>query len=302
MKQPDKNLFEIGHILSNSRGISSEYWMTELSPILRQLPLIYLCIPGTIKSHNYSTEKIRYNKVNTQHSSITSQLFNGIRYLNIDVIPNIKKHTKWMCTSNISLQVILRQINLFAITHLDEVIFLELNTINLECINYTIDMLKHILFTKDNIDDFWIKQCSINSICKTRKNVILLNNNFSSKSERVLKTCLKYINTNSPEKLNYFLNLAEPSICSTFKIPKYTIKVNWTTLENNCNLFEKLFADENKYRNAISLSHEYIIQYVNNHNTNIENLNKIFTLCVEFECYIDLLYLCIQIMDKRFFQ
>jgi putative flippase GtrA len=49
-------------------------------------------------------------------------------------------------------------------------------------------------------------------------------------------------------------------------------------------------------------SHERLVQYITNLNTSVENLNKLFVLCVEFECYIDTLFLCMHIMDKRFFQ
>ena len=300
MRQPDNRIFEIGHILGDDRDISGEYWMTNLSPLLRQLPLIYLCIPGTINSHEYSMEKTYYK--NSQHSSITSQLFNGIRYLNISITSVIKG--KWMCTLVLSLRDILRQVNLFALTHQDEVIFLEINTVDVKCIEYVIEILSHILFTDDSVDDYWIKKHSLHFICKSKKNVILLNTTFSSKSNRVLKTCTKYITTNSVQKIDKFLSLADVSVCSTFKIPPYAIKLNLRTYihDTMCDtICDRLFTDENKYRTDVSLVHEYIIQYVNN-GANMDNLNKIFVFCVEFECYIDLLYLCMQIMDKRFFQ
>lgn len=295
MKQPDQTLFEIGHILDDNRGISGEFWMTKLSPLLRQLPLIYLCIPGTINSHEYSIEKTYYK--NTQHSSITSQIFNGIRYLNVNATMT---KTGWMCTTTLSLRDILRQINLFALSHSDEVLLLEINTKDFKCIQYIIETMSHILFTDDSVDDYWIKKHSLHFICKSKKNVILLNNTFSSKSNRVLRTCTKYINSNSVQKIDKFLSLADISVCSTFKIPPYAIKLNLRTYIHHT-ICDRLFIDENKYRTDVSLSHECIIQYVNNCK-NVDNLNKIFVFCVEFECYIDLLYLCMQIMDKRFFQ
>jgi len=299
MKQPDKKLFEMGHILSGSRGISSEYWMTELTPLLRQLPLIYLCIPGTCKSHDYSVDRVFKN--HTQHSSITSQLFNGIRYLNIDVVPVVKnKKVTWTCTPSLILMDVLRQVNLFALSHPDEVIFLQVNTRSFKCIEHILEFLHHLLFTCKENDGDWIKKYSIHSICKTKKNIILINNEFTANSNRVLTSCTKFINTDSIPKLDYYLNLAEASACT--KMPEYAIKINLLTHDSGCaNVFNTLFYNENRYRNAVSLAHEDMIQYVHS-GANVENLNKIVVLCVEFECYIDLLYLCLQIMDFRFFR
>lgn len=290
----------MGHILSGSRGISSEYWMTELTPLLRQLPLIYLCIPGTIRSHDYSIDKIFKN--HTQHSSITSQLFNGIRYLNIDVVPVVKnKKITWTCTPSLILMDVLRQVNLFALSHPDEVIFLQVNTHSFKCLEHTIEFLHHLLFTCEENDGHWIKKYSLHSICKTKKNIILINNEFTANSNRVLTSCTKFINTDSITKLDYYLNLAEASACT--KMPEYAIKINLLTYgDSGCaNTLNKLFYNENRHRNAVSMQHEDMIQYVHS-GANVENLNKIVVLCVEFEIYIDLLYLCLQIMDYRFYR
>lgn len=293
MKKTDKTLFEIGHIISNH--ISGEYWMTNLSELLRQLPLIYLCIPGTIESQSYSSELS--DNIKFQQSNITSQLFNGIRYLNITTFYN-SKLKEWMCCKSIKLADILRQISLFAISHPHEVIFIKMDitsqTHELECLNKIINRLMPILFTKKT-DDFWISKHSLNSICNTGKNVILIYNKYSKQNERILTSCTKYIQTNSSEKLNNLLSLAEPSICSTFKIPPFAIKIMWKSQRK----YNWRKCQNNK---IISQSHENLINYITNTQTSINDLNKIFVLCVEYECYIDLLYLCMQIMDKRFFQ
>jgi hypothetical protein len=100
MKKSDKTLFEIGHIIL--KNISGEYWMTNLSQLLRQLPLIYLCIPGTIESQSYSSALSNNKKF--QQSNITSQLFNGIRYLNITTYYN-SKLKEWMCCNLLNYQI-----------------------------------------------------------------------------------------------------------------------------------------------------------------------------------------------------
>lgn len=290
MKKIDKTLFEIGHILNN---ISGEYWMTNLSELLRQLPLIYLCIPGTIESQSY-TNALSDNK-KYQQSNITSQLFNGIRYLNITTF-NISN--EWMCSKSVKLSDILRQISLFALSHPHEVIFMEIDITSkkddLKCLNIIINRLMPILFTKNN-DDFWVSKYSLNSICNTGKNVILINKKYTKQNERIFQLCTKYIQAESSEVLNNMLVQAEPSICSTFKIPPFAIKILWKSKYK----YNWMKCQSDK---IISQSHENLINYINNSKTNIDNLNKIFILCVEYECYIDLLYLCMQIMDKRFFQ
>jgi hypothetical protein len=293
MKKSDKTLFEIGHIVL--KNISGEYWMTNLSQLLRQLPLIYLCIPGTIESQSYSSALSDNKKF--QHSNITSQLFNGIRYLNITTFYN-SKLKDWMCCKSTKLSDILRQISLFAISHPHEVIFMEMDITtlarDLECLNLIINRLAPILFTKKT-DNFWISQNSLNSICNTGKNVILIYKKYSKQNERIFQPCTKYIRTNSFEILNNLLSQAEPSICSTFKIPPFGIKIIWRSGHK----YNWMKCQNNK---IITQSHENLINYVTNSKTSIDNLNKIFVLCVEYECYIDLLYLCMQIMDKRFFQ
>lgn len=286
----DDTIFEIGHISSN-KNISGEFWMTNLSPLLRQLPLLYLCIPGTIKSHTYSN-LLPENKRH-QHSNITSQLFNGVRYFNVTV--NQYKNSKWYCDKT-SLADILRQFSLFALTHPNEVVFIEFQiTINddVECLNNIINRLLPILSTKKE-NDFWIQKQSLNSICKTGKNVILLYNNYHD-NERIFKTYTKYIETTSTSTLDSLLIKAHPSICLTFKVPPYAIKVLWQTGKT----FNFLKCKHDK---MIKTSHEDIVNYITDNKTNINNLNKIFILCVEYECYIDILHLCMQIMDKRFFQ
>ena len=288
MKKND-TIFEIGHISSN-KNISSEFWMTNLSPLLRQLPLLYLCIPGTINSHTYSNSLSENKRI--QHSNITSQLFNGIRYFHI--IVNQYKNSKWYCDKT-NLSDILRQFSLFALTHPNEIIFIafkiEINDV--ECLNTIINRLIPILVTK-NSNDFWIQKHSLNSICKTGKNIVLLYNNYHD-NERIHKTYTKYIETTSIPTLDSLLLKAHPSICLTFKVPPYAIKVMWKTRQT----FNFLKCKNDK---LIKDSHEEIVYYITDDKTNINNLNKIFILCVEYECYIDALHLCMQIMDKRFFQ
>ncbi len=286
--------FKIDHILNN-KSISGEHWMTNLSPLLRQLPLIYLCIPGTIESQSFSTALPENKKY--QQSNITSQLFNGIRYLNISTY---KYKNDWMCCNKIKFADILRQISLFGVCHPNEIIFIELNIVakvvhhDIECLNIIIQRLLPLLVTKTN-DKFWISKFSLNSICNTGKNIMLINNKYAKYNERIFSTCTKYIHTCSINKLNNLLNKAPLSICSTYKIPSFSIKLMWST-KSKYN-FLKCKIDK-----LVTMSHENIIEYVTSSNKNVDNLNKICIFCVEYECYIDLLYLCMQIMEIRFFQ
>lgn len=293
MKKPDKTLFEIGHIIT--KNISGEYWMTNLSELLRQLPLIYLCIPGSIESQSYASALPDNKKF--QQSNITSQLFNGIRYLNITTFYN-SKLKEWQCCKSIKLSDILRQISLFAISHPHEVVFIEMDittqTRDLECLNLIINRLMPILFTKKT-NDFWISKYSLNSICNTGKNVILISKKYSNTNERIFQPCTKYIQTDCSETLNNLLSRAEPSICSTFNTPPFAIKIMWKSQYE----YNWMKCQHDK---IITQSHENLINYITDPKISIDNLNKIFILCVEYECYIDLLYLCMQIMDKRFFQ
>lgn len=287
MKKNDTK-FEIGHI-SNNKNISTEFWMTNLSPLLRQLPLLYLCIPGTINSQSYSS--MLSDNSRNQHSNITSQLFNGIRYFHITV--NHYKNMKWFC-DKINLEDILRQFSLFALTHPNEVIIIEFKiTVNeIAVLNKIIHRMTPILMTKKS-DEFWLQKHSLHSICKTGKNVILLYNDFYD-NERIFKKYIKYIETSNTMMLDKLLNIAHPSICLTYKIPPYALKVMWKT-QKTFNILKC------KHDTLIKQSHEDIMNYILDDKTSINNLNKIFILCVEYECYIDLLYMCMQIMDKRFF-
>lgn len=292
MKKPDKKLFEIGHIASYN-NIAGERWMSNLPPLLRQLPLVYLCIPGTIESQSYSTDLPESKKY--QHSNIISQLFNGIRYFHIST--HYSK-TEWICCNMVKLENVLRQISLFALTHPQEVVFLHIDIhtrgLEYECLNKIIDRLLPILFTKTT-NEFWIYRHSLTSICNTGKNVVLIYKRYTD-NDRIFPPCTKYIKTESTQHLDSVLSQAPLSICSTFKIPSFAIKVMMYTRQKKCDWFG---FSKNK---LVMETHKNLVDYVTDPKTSVDNLNKIFILCVEYECYIDLLYLCLQIMDKRFFQ
>jgi hypothetical protein len=154
--------------------------------------------------------------------------------------------------------------------------------------------LMPMLVTKKT-NEFWISKYSLNSICNTGKNVILIYKKYSKQNERIFQLCTKFIQTDYSDILNNLLSQAYSSICSTFKIPPFVIKIIWKSKRK----YNWMKCQHDKF---ITLSHENLINYITDSNTSIDNLNKIFILCVEYECYIDLLYLCMQIMDKRFFQ
>ena len=284
MKRPE---FNINHILNN-KSISGEHWMTNLSPLLRQLPLIYLCIPGTIES---------------KRSNITLQLFNGIRYLHISTY---KYKRNWLCSPDVKLYDVLRQISLFGVCHPNEIIFIELKIISqfyneIECLNIIIQRLLPLLMTKTT-NEFWISKLSINSICNTGKNIILINNKYAHRNERIFSSCTKYICTSSINKLDHLLNQVPSSICSTYQIPQFSIKIMWCVKSK----FDFMKCVTHK---LVTLSRNTIIDYVTNSDKNITNLNKISIFCIECgddgncgDYCIDVLYLCMQIMEQRFFQ
>lgn len=311
MKIPDKTIFEIGHI-SDTRGISGEHWMGNLSNLLRQLPIMYLCIPGTLNSTLYAMDATLENKY--QNSNILSQLHNGIRYFQISPYFVKKRNAKsnselWMCDKTLRFADILTHINLFAIVHPKEVIFIELHLPvegELECINFVLQRLKSCLFTKKDYtnNNPWIK-ISLNTICNTQKNIILLNDKYSNSHDSVFPKCSKFIKTCSPKFLDGILNMAGKSICSTFRTTArpFGIQLQWQTPRPSsyCSLLA-MCKKRRDFHENVALCHQNLIEYVVDSNTSVENLNKLFIICVEFECYIDLLYLCMQIMDKRFFQ
>lgn len=305
MKKIDPIIYEIGHILSR-QDISGEYWMTNLSPLLRQLPVMYLCIPGTIKSYSYSSSLSIVEK--HQNSNITNQLLNGIRYLNIDVYwDDLQK--KWMCDTHVNLQDILRQINIFAMMHSNEVIFLyvKTNETDAESVNHIsliINHLSHLLFERkeSEIPRLWYSLYSLNQICLSGKNIILINDQFSY-HHCVFPSFIKYIRTGDKNVLTQYLPISPISICTSFKLPEFLLKIDWLVEKPYKNCCQYYFSTNTiaKQSENISNSHETLIEYINSPFTSIDNINKIFILCVEFESSIDLLFLCMQIMDKRFY-
>lgn len=304
MKKIDNALFEVGHIL-NRQDISGEYWMTNLSPLLRQLPIMYLCIPGTLHSYSYSSSLPLYKK--HQNSNITNQLMNGIRYLTIQVHWDIEKK-KWMCDEYVAFQDVLRQINIFAMMHTNEIILLHIQSLNNEeGVNYislAINHLSHLLFERkqSELSKLWYSLYSLNYICNSNKNIILINDQFSY-HHCVFPSSMKYIKTNTIEDLNYYLPTSPISICTSFKLPSFLLKIDWTVsrpYKTCCQYYFHTDTDE-EYNEYILQSHEKLIEYIHSPFTSIDNLNKIFILSVEYECSIDLLYLCMQIMDKRFY-
>jgi hypothetical protein len=303
MKKIDPTIYEIGHILSR-QDISGEYWMTNLSPLLRQLPIMYLCIPGTIHSYSYSSSLPLYKK--HQNSNITNQLMNGIRYLTIKVYwDDLKK--KWMCDEHVSFQDVLRQVNMFAMTHLNEIILLHIQSSNdSDSVNYislAINHLSHQLFERkrSEINKLWFSLYSLNHICNSGKNIILINSQFTH-HHCIFPPSMKYIQGCKTEDLNYYLPLSPISICSSFKLPSFLLKIDWNVCipYRGCCMCLKPMTDD-EYSTYINESHEALIEYIHSPYTSVENLNKIFILSVEFENSIDLLYLCMQIMDKRFY-
>lgn len=304
MKKIDPTIYEIGHILSR-QDISGEYWMTNLSPLLRQLPIMYLCIPGTIHSYSYSSSLPLYKK--HQNSNITNQLMNGIRYLTIKVYWNdVQK--KWMCDEFISFQDVLRQVNIFAMTHLNEVILLHIQSSNdSDSVNYislAINHLSHQLFERKHseINKLWFSLYSLNHICNSGKNIILINNRFTH-HHCIFPPSMRYIQSCETDDLNYYLPLSPISICTSFKLPSFLLKIDWKVCGHRgrgcCSSFREISNEE--YSTSINESHEALIEYIHSPYTSVDNLNKIFILAVEFENSIDLLYLCMQIMDKRFY-
>lgn len=305
MKKIDPTIYEIGHILSR-QDISGEYWMTNLSPLLRQLPIMYLCIPGTIHSYSYSSYLPLSKK--HQNSNITNQLMNGIRYLTIKVYWD-EIQNKWMCDNYVSFQDILRQVNIFAMTHLNEIILLHIESTNdSDSVNYislTINHLSRQLFERKHseINKLWFSLYSLNQICNSGKNIILINNQFTY-HHCIFPPCMKYIQACDSDDLNHYLPKSPISICTSFKLPLYLLKIDWKVClpykKCCCCLLSQSITDE-EYNIKIGESHEALINYIHSPYTSIDNLNKIFILAVEFESSIDLLYLCMQIMDKRFY-
>lgn len=303
MRKIDPAIYEIGHILSR-QDISGEYWMTNLSPLLRQLPIMYLCIPGTIHSYSYSSSLPLYKK--HQNSNITNQLMNGIRYLTIKVHwDNAQK--KWMCDEYTTFQDVLRQVNIFAMIHLNEVILLHIQSSNdADSVNYislAINHLSHQLFERkqSEINKLWFSLYSLNYICNSGKNIILINNQFTH-HHCVFPPSMKYIQGYNADDLNYYLPLSPISIYTSFKLPPFLLKLDWMVYfpnKNCCSYFNPMTPQE--HNDYIYQSHEALIEYIHSPYTPVENLNKIFILSVEFENSIDLLYLCMQIMDKRFY-
>lgn len=310
MKKIDPTIYEIGHILSR-QDISGEYWMTNLSPLLRQLPIMYLCIPGTIHSYSYSSSLPLYKK--HQNSNITNQLLNGIRYLTIRVHwDNIQK--KWMCDEFVTFQDVLRQINIFAMIHLSEVILLHIhsddNINNVNYISLAINHLSHSLFERKTSENnkLWFSLYSLNHICNSGKNIVLINNQFTY-HHCIFPPNMKYIQGCNTDDLNYYLPLTPISICTSFKLPSFLLKIDWRVSQLRdlkwplCSSLPPCSPapTDQEYSEKINESHGALIEYIHSPYTSIENLNKIFILAVEFECSIDLLYLCMQIMDRRFY-
>ena len=304
MKKINNILFEVGHIL-NRQDISGEYWMTNLSPLLRQLPIMYLCIPGTIQSYSYSSKLPLHKK--HQNSNITNQLMNGIRYLTIKVHwDNVKK--KWMCDNYITFQDILRQVNIFALMHTNEIILLHIDSPDkIDGINYislAINHLSHILFERkeSEIAKLWYSLYSLNYICNSSKNIILINDQFAY-HHCVFPSSIKYIKSGNTEQLNEYLPMGPVSICTSFKLPQFLLKIEWVIerLYKNCCQYYFHTDTDQEYMEYITHSHEELIEYINSPFTSIDNINKLFIISVEFEYLIDLLYLCMQIMDRRFY-
>lgn len=304
MKKIDPTIYEVGHILSR-QDISGEYWMTNLSPLLRQLPIMYLCIPGTINSYSYSSSLPLHKK--HQNTNIMNQLTNGIRYLTIKVHWD-ETQKKWMCDDHISFMDVLRQINTFAIMHLNEVILVHLEgDDSVDSVNYISIAINHLsqqLFEREesDLDRLWFSLYSLAHICNSDKNIILINSHFSY-HHCVFPPSVKYIQGSNVDDLNYYLPLSPISICTSFKLPTFLLKIEWNAPRpyiNCCQYYCTIPTDEETTQ-YISTSHETLIEYIHSPFTSIDNLNKIFILSVEFESSIDLLFLCMQIMDKRFY-
>ncbi|XP_066992372.1 PI-PLC X domain-containing protein 3 isoform X3 [Anabrus simplex] len=100
LKETAINLSEIGEDLEN--------WMTRLPEALKNVPIVYLAIPGSHDSGSCSitpsstiapdtshtiqelgkvfgpiVRRLVYNWVVTQHANITDQLMEGVRYLDL---------------------------------------------------------------------------------------------------------------------------------------------------------------------------------------------------------------------------
>lgn len=298
----DNRVFEIGHI-SNNQSINPEYWMTNLSPLLRQLPIMYLCIPGSIKSYSYSESLSMYQKY--QSLNITNQLMNGVRYLYIDIYWD-NTSMKWMCDKYISLDTVLRQINIFAMTHSNEIVFMHVINKTLDNFSYIstiLNKLSHILFerTVSELQYLWYSLYSLNSICNTRKNIIFIHDKFYF-IHCIFQPSIKHITTSSVSELNNILQSAPVSICNTFQIPKYLIKINWTIDRSTaCKKCVVKYNDLDLIY-EINASQESIYKYIHSKHSSTDMLNKIFILCTEFENYMNLLDMCMKIMNKRFYQ
>jgi hypothetical protein len=293
-----------------------EYWMTNLPPPIRQLPLMYMCIPGSYASSAYSVF-LESDQPKYQDTNIAQQLKHGIRHINCTVHWNSDMKA-WMCDKYTSLVDIIRQINIFAMLHTDELILFEVkcrSKDDINCIGVVLNRLSHVLFEKTpefNPDKLWYSQYSMYEICRTGHNVVFINNWFSY-INNIFSSHLKHLTTQSTNDLETYLPLAEIAIFETFKIPSYLLQVNWTppkfsSIQSKCC---KKFCEKRRRRqyssnygdNATENAHNTLKEYIHNSPERCRTfLEKIFILSVEYEAYIDVVELCLILIKYRFFQ
>lgn len=321
MKRVNPTVYEIGHILFR-QDISGEYWMTNLSPLLRQLPIMYLCIPGTIHSATYSTQLPVHDREND--INISNQLVNGIRYLDLTVRWCSAK-SAWMCGVHIPLADALRQISLFASTHFNEIVLVCMSFdvvgehADVACMSVVLHTLYNRLFKRSSSSRtataIWYSQYSIHQICASNRNIVLINNEFAY-HPCVFPVSMKYIRSNDTRVVDANLEVCPVSMCTSFKPQPFMMRVEWYIPQSIpqrtflrrclrrwlcCRIGDVETETNDDITTIISRSHADLINYITSKRTFAGNLNKIFVLSVNHVEGIDVLDLCIQIMDRRFY-
>ncbi len=293
-------------------SLHHEYWMTNLPPPIRQLPLMYICIPGSYASSTYSVF-LEPGQPKFQDTNIAQQLKHGIRYINCTVHWN-SDINDWMTDKYTSLNDIIRQINIFAMLHTDELILFEVkckSKDDVNCIGVVLNHLSHILFEKTPEFDskkIWYSQYSLHEICRTGHNVVFINSWFSYLNY-IFPPHLKHLTTQSTNDLETYLPLAEIAIFKTFNIPSYLLQLNWIWVSNSsqsrcCKKFcEKRRQYASNCDERVENAHNTLKNYIHNSPERCRTfLEKIFILSVEYEAHIDVVELCLILIKYRFFQ